>query len=138
MAAVAAGFQRIVETPHDLNSLDVDWVFIIEAMLLVSRDEGKRVDVFVELDERKFESVNSAPGENWRIRALVWFKVVEGNAHEVGNDDVARNVLRSACGNQIWNVGERLRLGDIESGAAALVFNEEHSRPQEIDESIVA
>jgi hypothetical protein len=53
VACVAAIGQRVVEVAENLDGLDVDRVFLAQAVLLVARDEGEFVNVLVQVLERK-------------------------------------------------------------------------------------
>jgi hypothetical protein len=49
VAGVAAGFQGVVKAAHDFDGREVDGVLVLESVLLVAGDEGKGVNVVVEI-----------------------------------------------------------------------------------------
>jgi len=116
--------------PHDLGGFEVDGILVGEAVLFVAGDEGEGVDVFVELGEREFEGMDRSTSVccsgccGWGQRRFgLGFEVVEGDAGEVGDDDIARGFLGAAFVEQILEVLEGLGLGLAEVLAEALVLD---------------
>jgi len=62
-------------------------------------------------------------------------KVVEGEAAEVGEEDVAGSFVLAAGVDEVVDVGEGLGLGGVEGVAGGLVFDEELAGPEEVDEA---
>ena len=55
VAGIAAAFQCVVETAHDLDGRDVDGVLFLELVLLVTGDEREVVDVLMEILQCEFD-----------------------------------------------------------------------------------
>ncbi|OQA29814.1 MAG: hypothetical protein BWY57_03196 [Betaproteobacteria bacterium ADurb.Bin341] len=53
MPGVATFGQRVVQVAQDLHGLDIDRVFLAQAVLLVARDEGELVNVLVQFLQRE-------------------------------------------------------------------------------------
>jgi hypothetical protein len=56
--AVAPAFQGVVQVAHDLGGFEVDGVLVGEAVLFVAGDEGKGMNVLVELGQREFKGMD--------------------------------------------------------------------------------
>ncbi len=124
MPGVAASLQRVVEVAHDVDGLNVDRVLVLELVLFVAGDEGKEMNVFVQFGERKFDADDAAGIEEREYALVFWLKIVQGDAGEVGDDDVAGNFIHAPFAREVLNVAERLRLGFAEVSAQALVLDE--------------
>jgi hypothetical protein len=62
---------------------------------------------------------------------------VEGNASEVRSDDVARDFVVPVFADHVLNVAEGLRSSLPKVLAAALVLDQQHPAPEEVDESVI-
>jgi hypothetical protein len=91
VAGVAAGFERVVKFAENFSGFDVDRVFFLVGMLLVAGNEGESVDVFVKIGERKFNGCAAPFVEERQVALFLRLKVVQRDAREIGDDDVARD-----------------------------------------------
>jgi hypothetical protein len=66
------------------------------------------------------------------------FEIVERDAGEIGDDDVARAFFRPSFARKVLDVSERLRFRAAEVLAEALVFDEHLAGPEQIDVTVVA
>lgn len=89
---------------HDFDGFEVDGVLLDEFVLLVAGKEGEFVDMVVEIGERKFDGADAAIVEEREIELVVGFEIVEGDAGEIGDDDVARDFLVAMVAGQVLNV----------------------------------
>ena len=74
VALIAPGEQGIVEFRHEFGGFDIGRVLRVELALTQPEDEGKVVDVFMEIRDREDEGVGSP---------FLWFQVMQGDALEV-------------------------------------------------------
>src|SRR6185437_8538661 len=95
------------------------------------------MDVLVEIGQRKFER-GDATARNTREAFLLFrFEIIEGDAGEVGNDDVARSIVHAPVSGEVLDIFEGLRLSLSEVLAEALVFNEQDAGPEKIDKTVL-
>jgi len=73
--------------------------------------------------------------EEREVELVFRFEVVEDEAAEVGEEDVAGRVVSTAAVVEVADVGEGLALGGFEGMAGGLVFDENLTGPEEIDEA---
>ena len=71
-----------------------------------------------------------------RVKLFVGFEVVEGKALEVGEEDVAGDLVATAYGLEVLDVVEGLGLGGFEAGSGGLVLDEDLALPEEVDEAV--
>jgi len=138
VTGVAAGFKGIVEAAHDLHSLDVDGVLLLESMLLVAGDEGEVVNVFVQLAKWEFNGVDATIVEEREFALVFGLQIMESDAGEVGNDDVTWYFVHPPLADEVANVPEGLRLRLSEVFASAFVFDSNHAGPEEVDVTLIA
>ena len=67
LASVAACLKYVVETTHDLDRFYVGRVLLLKLVLLVPCDEGKVVDILVEISQGKFDGRDAAVVEERKI-----------------------------------------------------------------------
>src|SRR5208337_1983242 len=79
VALVANGLELVMELAHALGGLDINRVLFLVGRGCIPGDEPKKPDVFIKILDREFV-------------LLVFLKVIEAEAGEVGNYDVARKV----------------------------------------------
>ena len=92
MALITSGFKRVVEAAReDFNGLNVDGILLFELVLLITWDKREGVNMLVEVSKRELNGRNSPIVKQRKIFLFVGFKIVQGDAGEVGNDDVAQN-----------------------------------------------
>ena len=77
-------------------AFDVDGVLFLELVLLVAGDEGEGVDVLVEFGQRELQSRRRGVCRRAAGRAVLGLQIVQGDAGEIGDDDVARDFLVAA------------------------------------------
>ena len=80
MALVAARRQRVVQIVHDPHGVEIDRVLVLEAVLLVARNEGEIVNVAVQVGQRKLDLVARRGTE--RLRRLFRLQVEQGDPGE--------------------------------------------------------
>lgn len=137
VGAVFTGLQRVVQVAHEAGGFFVGGILGVELVLLVARDEEEVPDVLVEIGERKLEAGRKAL-EKRCVRVLLGFEVVNGDAFEVGDDEVTRDFLVAPAVHERADVFHPLRVGFAEVFARALVFGEERLGPEEVNEAPVA
>ena len=138
VSLIASVGERVVQVAEDFNCPDVDGVFFPHAVLLVARDESEVVKVLVEFLEREL-GLAVLPGfEEGKVRLILGFEVVERDPIEVGENDIARQVVTAVISGEVLNVRERLRLRLVEAPAEALVFGEHHAAPEKVDVAILS
>ena len=108
MARVAAGGQRVVEIAEDLNSSDVDGVFVTQAVLPVTGDEGKVVKVLVEILEQELVLVVMAGFEKRQVELILGFEIIQRDALKIRKNDEAGKFLEALLAGKILNVAEGL------------------------------
>lgn len=138
MAGVAADLEGVVEAAHVFDRFDVDGTLLDEFVLLVAGEEGELVDVVAKIGEGKFDGADAAVVEKGKIELVLGFKVVQGDAGEVRNDDVARNLFVAAFAGEVLNVAEGLGFGFAEVLAAAFVFDENDARPKKVNVAVIS
>ncbi len=126
VTGVAAGGEGVVEFGHEFGGADVGGVLGVEFVLFVAGDEGEVADVSVEV------------GEGEDVGFAVFVEVVEGDALEVGDNEVAGEVDHASGGGEAADVGHSLGLGLVEVGSGGFVFDEEGAGPEEVDGAPVA
>ena len=107
-------------------------------MLLVAGNEGELVDLAVQLGQRKLDAGDAVAGEQRQGAILLRLQVVQCDAGEVGNNHVARHLVLPALANQVLDILERLRLGLAQVLPSALVFDQQHTPPEEVDAAVPA
>ena len=137
IGAVFAFLQGVVQLAHELRCFLVRGVFGIEFVLLVSRDEKEMSDVLVEVREGKLERRREAL-EQGKVGVLLWLKVVDGDALEIGNDEVARRFLHPSTTGEGADVFHALRVRFAQVFARALVLREQRARPEKINVGPIA
>jgi hypothetical protein len=80
-----------MELPHALGGLDVNRVLLLIGRGYVSGDKAEKPDVFIKLLNGEFV-------------LLVFLKVIEAEAGEVGNEDVARKVSILEAGEIVFRL----------------------------------
>ena len=108
VAGIAASFQGIVEVAHNFDGLNIDRVLFFEFVLLVAGDECEVVNVAVKLGERKFGGGNATHSKRGRT-LFFGLQIVQGDAGEIGNDDIARNFIHAPFPREVLDVAESLR-----------------------------
>ena len=136
VAGVAARLQGVVQIVHDGDRAEIDRVLVREAVLLVAGDEGERVDVAVQVGQRELDRVDPVSGKQRQRTLFFRLQIVEGKPDKIGDDDVPRHFVLAAVADEVLDILEGLRLGLAQILAAALVFDEQHPLPEEIDPSI--
>ena len=96
------------------------------------------MDVFVKIGQREFDGRHAPVVEERQVALVFRLQIVQGDAGEVGDDDVAGNFICAAFAREVLDVAERLRLGLAEVFAEALVFDEHDARPEKINVAVVA
>ena len=79
MAGVTDGLELVVQPAHAFRGLDVDRVLFFIGRGLIPGDEAEPPDVFIELFQGEF-------------MLPAFFQVIEAEAGEVGNEDIAGQV----------------------------------------------
>ena len=128
VALITTGEEGIVEFRHEFGGFDIGGIFGVEFALAQAEDEGETVDVFVEV--RDWESEGGG-GSFFR------FKVVEGNALEIRDDDEAGDLLFTPGVLQAAHVVHGLGVGFPQVLPGALVLAEQLPRPKDVDSAPV-
>ena len=134
---IAARFQGIVQVAHELRGFEVRGVFGIEPVLGVAGDEGEMADVFVEVGQREFDAGRQAV-EQRRVGVLFRFKIVEGDAGEIRDDQPAGNLAVAPGILEAADVVHALRVRLAQILAGGLVLHEQAARPEQINEAPIA
>ncbi len=122
---VTASFERIMQLTEHFGGFDVDGVLFLELVLLVTGDEREVVDVLVQLREREGD-------------ASVLLQIVQRNAREVRDDDVAGNLFAALLvAGEVLDVVHRLGVRLAKVLAKTLVFNQDDTTPEAINETIL-
>ena len=137
VGAVFAGFQRVVQIAHELGGFFVGGVFRVELVLPVARHEEEVADVFVEVGQWKLEAGREAL-EKGRVGILLRLQVVDGDALEVGDDEVTGDFLAAPGVHEATDVFHALRVGLAEVFTGALVLGEQGAGPEEVNVGPVA
>ncbi len=122
VAGVAAAFKGVVKFPENFCGLDIDRVFFLVSMLLVAGNEREGVDVAMKICERKFNGRPAPFVEERQVALFLRLKVVQRDAREIGNDDVARDFGVAAFVGQVLDVAKCLRLRFAQVFAKTFVF----------------
>jgi hypothetical protein len=138
VAGVAAGFEGVVKVAENLSGFDVDRVFFLERVLLVAGNEGEGVNVAMKISERKFNGRAPPFVEERQVALFLRLKVVQRDAREIGDDDVARELGGWICAGEVLDLIKRLRFCFTEVFAKTFVFDQQHAAPKHINESISA
>ena len=138
VTAVAAGFDGVVQVAHDGDGFEVDRVLVLELVLFVAGDERESVDVPVELSQGELDGGDAELVEEREVALVVGLQIVDGDAGEVGEDDVAGDFLLATLADEIADVAEGLGLRLAEVATEALVFDQQDAGPEEVDEAAVA
>ena len=104
VAGITAGFKGIVESAHDVDGLEVDRVLVFKAVLLVAGDEPKGVDLLVQLREGKFQRADPPAIDERQVLLLLRLQIVQRDAREVRDDDVARDLVLPPLADQMPDV----------------------------------
>ena len=137
MPRVAASFQGVVKAAHDSDGFNVDRVLFHEFVLLVAGDECEGVDTVMKFGDGEFERFDAAAGEEGQVSLRFGFKVMERDAGEVGNDDVAGDFVVAAFIDKCLDVIESLGLSTAEVLPGALVLHEQDAFPKQINCAVV-
>ena len=113
---VARLFERIVQRSNDLCCFDVDGILVPEGSRLDSNDESELLDMIRKIFKCEPELTS-------------FVEVVQFEGLEVAHQDVARPL---ALGERV-EVLARLRIGSREVASAALLFDQEDARPEQVD-----
>ena len=119
-----------MQRAENFGGFDVDGVLFFKLVLLIAGNEGEGVDVFMKFGERKLDRGDAAIIKQRQTFLVFGFKVVQGDAVEIGNDDVAGNFFRAPFARQVLNVAERLRFGLAQIFASGFVFHQDDARPE--------
>ena len=118
VTAVARGVERIVQPPDQLGGLDVRRILIAEGAALHAENEAERFDMLGQIGKRKRDD-------------LPLVQIVQLEGLEVADQDETRTV---ALGQRVEVLpGLFVRLGEIASGA--LLFDEQYTGPEQVDET---
>lgn len=137
VGAVFAGFQRVVQVAHELGGFFVGGVFGVELVLPVARHEKEVADVLVQFGQRKLEGGREAL-EQGCVGVWLGFEVVDGDALEVGDDEVAGDFFAAPAVHEAADVVHALRVRFAEVFARALVLDEQGAGPEEVNAAPVA
>ena len=110
--------ERVVQPPDQLGGLDVRWVLIAEGPALHAKDKAEHLDMRGQVHEREGDD-----------SALVEIVKLEGL--EIAHQDVARALAIR----QRVEILPRLSIGGLQVTPGALLFNDEHARPEQVDEA---
>src|SRR6185437_463093 len=127
-----------MQATHDFNRLNVDGVLLFKFMLLVPRNEGEVVDVFVKVGQRELEGVNAAIIQQGQWALVIRLKVVQGDASKIRDNYVARNFIFAAFTGQVVYITKCLRLGLAKVLSKTLVLDEQDARPEEVNVTILS
>ncbi len=122
---IAAGLQRVVQIAQNLHGLDIDGVLIFLRMLFIAGDERKLVDVPMQIPQ-------------FKVPRLALLEIVQGDAGEVRDDDVARQLVVAAFVLQVLDVLDRLQVGQGQTLAARLVFGQQDALPEQVNVGVRA
>ena len=134
---IAARFQGIVQVAHELRGFEVGGVFGVKLVIRVAGNEREVVDVFVEVGQSEFDARRQTVKER-RVGVLFWFKIVEGDAGEIRDDQPAGNLAVAPGILEAADVGHALRVRLSQILAGGLVFHEQAARPEQINEAPIA
>jgi hypothetical protein len=135
---VAALFEGVMEGGHDGDGFDVELVGCFCGVDFVAGDEAEVADAVGKISERKLGPLDAPGAEEREVKLLVRFKVVEGEALEIGEQDVTRDLIAATDGLEVLDIVESLRLGCFKAGAGCLVFDQQLALPEQIDEAVGA
>src|SRR5205809_1719417 len=76
MAGITASFKGVVQIAHDLDGLDIDRVFLLKCVLLVTRNEREMLNVAMKLGERKLVGDAAPLVEERQVALLLWLEIV--------------------------------------------------------------
>src|ERR1017187_6349004 len=136
VAGVSAGFKRAVKLAENFGGFDVDRVFFLVGVLLVAGNEGEVVNMAVKIRERKFNGRAAPFVEERQVALFLRFKVVQRDAREIGDDDVARDFGVTAFVGKVLDVIECLRFRLAEVFAKTFVFDQQHTAPEQVNEAV--
>ena len=109
---------------HDADGLKVELVLRLGRRDRIARDESQVSDVERQIGEGELDaSVAEASAEEREVELGVGFKIVESEALEVGEQDVAGDLGGAAYCLEILNVVEGLDLGSFQARASGLVLD---------------
>src|SRR5690606_32355554 len=130
VARVAAGRQRVVKLAHDLGGLDVDRVLPGEGADLVAGDESEELDVAVEVLDEDLDALDMLTAEERQVAHVLGFQVEQCETVEIGDDDVARDLLVAPLVGEGLQVVEGLGFGLVEAPAPRLVLDQQAALPE--------
>ena len=118
ISPVARIGERIVQPPDQLGGLDIGRILIAECPALHAEDEAERVDTLGQTCKRERDDLS-----------LV--QIVKLKGLEVAHQDVARAV---ALGQRV-EILPGLFVGSLEVASRALLLDEQHAWPEQVDEA---
>ncbi|MFZ0828473.1 MAG: hypothetical protein WAO02_13720 [Verrucomicrobiia bacterium] len=136
VAGVTSEFERVMKIAENFGGFDVDRVFFLVGMLLVAGNEGEGVDVPVKIGQRKFNGRAAPFVKERQVALFLRLQVMQGDAREIGDDDVARDFRVPAFVGEVLDVIECLRLRLAKVFAKTFVFDQQHAAPQQVNETV--
>jgi len=89
----------------------------------------------VQFRERELDAVVTQAVEEWEILFPFGLEIVQSEALEVGEQDIAWGFVLSARTDEVADVSEGLALGGIQRVACGFVLYQQLSWPEEVDET---
>ncbi len=96
------------------------------------------MDASVKVRQRKLDGSYAPAVEQRQATLVFWLKIVQGDAGEVGDDDVTWNFIGATFACEVPDVAERLRLSLAEVFAETLVLDKHDAGPEQIDVAVLA
>ena len=115
---VARFVKRVMQPPDQFGRLDVRRVLVAERPALHPEDEAERLDIARQFRERERDG-------------LPFVKIVQLEGLEVAYQNVAGMVTLE----QREQIVDRLAIGFLEVAPGALLLDDQHTRPEQVDES---
>ncbi len=103
-----------MQSSHEVHGLQVCGIMFCRSVDLVPRYEGEGSDVVAELSQWKLKPLEPDSAEEGRVSLRLWFQIVKCESSEVGQQNVARNLLLTTTGDQVVNIAECLALGSFQ------------------------
>ena len=121
VAAVAAGFEGVVQAAHAFGGLDVDRVFRANGLHLVAQQHAKVLDVFVQVFELEAQYLATLQGLQLKLPKVA-------HHHQVGQFVIG----------DVVQVVHRLRAGSGQVFAQGLLLHQQLARPKQVHKALGA
>lgn len=133
----SAVVEGVVQAGHELSGDEIGWIFGVEFVGFVARDEGEVADIFMEIFEGELVRGRESLEER-ELGVLLGFEVVDGYFLKVGDDEPAGKFLVAALVNEAADVVHALGMRFAEVLADRFVLDEAGAGPEEVNVAPVA